>query len=182
MKILFLDAYYEPERIAFTHLEKDLLQGLVNARHEVEIICPTPTRGVSKELSQKYRKIKNETTHNGKVNISRFYAPSERKNPILRALRYFWCNVRTYQIGKSRKDIDAFFANSTPPTQGWIGGIIANRLNVPFIYSLQDVFPDSLVATGLATQDSLLFKVGRKLEKSTYEKCHSIIVISNLKI
>ncbi|MBO7453031.1 MAG: glycosyltransferase family 4 protein [Clostridiales bacterium] len=179
MKILFLDAYYEPERIAFTHLEKDLLQGLVNARHEVEIICPTPTRGVSKELSQKYRKIKNETTHNGKVNISRFYAPSERKNPILRALRYFWCNVRTYQIGKSRKDIDAFFANSTPPTQGWIGGIIANRLNVPFIYSLQDVFPDSLVATGLATQDSLLFKVGRKLEKSTYEKCHSIIVISN---
>ena len=30
MKILFLDAYFEPEQIAFTHLESDLLEKLTD--------------------------------------------------------------------------------------------------------------------------------------------------------
>ena len=29
MNILFLDAYYEPESIAYTHLEKDLIDGTI---------------------------------------------------------------------------------------------------------------------------------------------------------
>ena len=29
MKILFLNAYFHPEKIAFTHLEQDLLEGLL---------------------------------------------------------------------------------------------------------------------------------------------------------
>ncbi len=29
MNILFLDAYYEPETIAYTHLEKDLIENHV---------------------------------------------------------------------------------------------------------------------------------------------------------
>ncbi len=179
MKILLLDAYFEPEQIAFTHLEKDLLEGLVKSGHEVEIICPTPTRGISKEIVQKYKTIKKETLYDGHVHITRFSAPQEGKNPIIRAIRYFWCNLRTYQIGRKVKSIDVVFANSTPPTQGWIAGKVAKKHHAPFIYSLQDVFPDTLVTTGLTAQGSILWKVGRKLEDATYKYCTKIIVISN---
>ncbi|MGI6091181.1 MAG: glycosyltransferase family 4 protein [Saccharofermentanales bacterium] len=178
MRILFLDAYFEPEQIAFTHLENDLLEGLVRAGHEVEIVCPTPTRGVSPIEVQEYKNRKDDTLHNGHVHVTRFLAPQEGKNPLIRALRYFWCNLRTYQIGKRMDGIDAVFANSTPPTQGWIAGRVAQKKRIPFVYSLQDIFPDSLVTTGLTKQDSFLWKIGRKLEKVTYKRCSHIIVIS----
>lgn len=177
MNILFLDAYFEPEQIAFTHLEHDLLEGLVNAGHEVYVVCPTPTRGVSKEVAEEYSKKKEEDLYGGHVHVRRFSAPQEGKNPILRAFRYFWCNLRTYQIGRKTKRIDAVFSNSTPPTQGLIAGKVAKKLKVPFIYSLQDVFPDSLVNTGMTTAGSLIWKIGRKIEDKTYRLAARIIVI-----
>ncbi len=179
MKILFLDAYFEPEQIAFTHLENDLLESLVNAGHEIEIICPTPTRGISREAALEYRKKKSEYLFNGHVHVTRFWAPYERKWPSIRALRYFWCNLRTYQIGIRANGIDTVFSNSTPPTQGWISGMVARKLNAPFVYSLQDIFPDSLVTTGLTKQDSLIWKLGRIIENNTYSRCSNIIVLSN---
>ena len=55
MKILFLDAYFEPEQTSYTHLEADLLDCLTNDGNEVQIICPTPTRGISDEIRKKYK-------------------------------------------------------------------------------------------------------------------------------
>lgn len=179
MRLLFLDAYFFPEQIAFTHLENDLIEGLVNAGHEVEVICPIPTRGISKKTVKKYRKIKHEYLRNSRVKVTRFYAPQERRNPVLRAFRYLWCNMFTYLLGIKANNIDAVFSNSTPPTQGLIAGKVAKKLGVPFIYSLQDVFPDSLVTTGLAKKNSLLWRIGRKIESKTYQLCSRIIVISD---
>ncbi|MBO4432160.1 MAG: glycosyltransferase WbuB, partial [Clostridia bacterium] len=128
MNILFLDAYFEPEQISFTHLEKDLLSGLVNAGHSVEVICPTPTRGIDRKTANIYKKRMSETIYDGYVHITRFNSPHEGKNPIIRAFRYFWCNIRTYQVGKKAHNIDLVFANSTPPTQGWVSGKVAKKL------------------------------------------------------
>ena len=179
LNILFLNAYYEPEQISFTHLERDLLSRLVEQGHRIHIVCPTPTRGISKETAKRYAKIKEETLYNGMVSVRRFRAPQEKRNPIVRALRYFWCNWRTCRIGKKYKDIDVVFAVSTPPTQGYVAGKVAKKLKCPLVYSLQDIFPDSLVTTGLTSEGSLLWKIGRKIEKKTYKRCDKIIVISN---
>lgn len=178
MRILFLDAYFEPEQIAFTHLENDLLEGLVNAGHEVEIVCPIPTRGVSAEVAKEYKNNKSESLYDGHVHVTRFSAPQEGRNPVIRALRYFWCNLRTYQIGKKFNNIDVVFANSTPPTQGLIAGKVAKKLKTPFVYSLQDIFPDSLVNAGMTKEGSLIWNLGRKVENRTYNGANTIITIS----
>ena len=178
MRVLFLDAYFEPEQIAFTHLENDLLEGLVSAGHEVEIVCPTPTRGVTKEIVREYKKRKSEFLYDGHVHVTRFSSPQEGKHPIVRAIRYLWCNFRTYYIGKHVKDIDVVFANSTPPTQGWIAGKVAKKQKVPFVYSLQDIFPDSLINAGMTREGSLIWRIGRKIENETYRRADRIIVIS----
>ena len=52
------------------------------------------------------------------------------------------------------------------------------RDHIPFIYNLQDIFPDSLVGTGLAKKDGLLWKIGRVIENFTYKNADKIIVIS----
>ena len=178
MKILFLNAYFKPEIIAFTHLEEDLIDGLLKANNELFVICPTPSRGISKEMVNEYKSKKKETLYDGRVSVRRFWAPREGKNPLIRAFRYFWCNFRERRIAAKYKDIDLIFAVSTPPTQGLLAGKLAKRLGCPFVYSLQDVFPDSLVTTGLSKEGSLLFKTGRKIENKTYAHASKIVVIS----
>lgn len=184
MNILFLDAYYEPETIAYTHLERDLIEGLISDGHKIDIICPIPTRGIDKKTREKYKNKKLEKKYNGFVTVKRFMAPQEGKNPLGRAFRYFWCNFRTYQIAVKNKDIDIVFSNSTPPTQGALSALVARRLSkktgkkVPFLYNLQDIFPDSLVNSNLTHKDSILWKIGRKLENFTYRHADKIIVIS----
>lgn len=184
MRILFLNAYFYPEVIAFTHLEKDILQGLIEAGHTISVVCPIPTRGIDAETAIKYKTIKKEMLENGHIQIQRFWAPREGRNPLIRAFRYFWCNLRECQIAKKYKDVDLIFTVSTPPTQGLLGAKLAKKFskkykkNVPFVYNLQDVFPDSLVTTGLTKQGSLIWKIGRKIEDYTYKHADKIIVIS----
>ncbi len=50
--------------------------------------------------------------------------------------------------------------------------------HIPIVYNLQDVFPDSLVGTGLAKKGGLLWKIGRVIENFTYRNADKIIVIS----
>ncbi len=178
MKFLFVNAYFMPEKVAFSHLEKDLIEAIVEEGNEIEIICPVPTRGITAEEKGKYKSLKNESLYDGKVTVTRFWAPDEGKNPLLRAFRYLWCNLREYMIGKKMKGVDCIFAASTPPTQGLLAGLLSKKLSCPFIYSLQDIFPDSLVTTGLSRENSLLYKIGKVIERKTYSYADKIIVIS----
>lgn len=184
MNILYLAGYFFPENTAYTHLENDLLDELCLAGHTVTVVCPTPTRGIDEATREKYKNIKTEELSSGKVKVIRFSAPQEGKNPIVRAFRYFWCNYKTFAIAKKRLEADVVFAASTPPTQGLLGGAVAKRLSkklkkhIPFVYNLQDIFPDSLVTTGLSSNDSPIFKVGRKIENKTYKNADKIILIS----
>ena len=56
--------------------------------------------------------------------------------------------------------------------------MLKKKLKVPFVYNLQDIFPDSLVGTGLANKSGLLWRIGRVIEDFTYRNADTIIVIS----
>lgn len=49
---------------------------------------------------------------------------------------------------------------------------------IPFVYNLQDIFPDSLVGTGMTKKGSFLWRIGRIIENFTYRNADKIIVIS----
>ena len=178
MKILKLAAYYEPEQVSSSHLTKDLEKYLIKNDFKIEIYVPIPTRNVSDKERKIYKKIKYEEKYEGKIEIHRFAMFREGKNPLLRAFRYILCNIVQYWKGTHTKNIDVIFGSSTPPTQGLLCSLVKKKLKVPFIYNLQDVFPDSLVHAGLTQKGSLLWKIGRKIENYTYEYADQIIVIS----
>ncbi|MBR5529129.1 MAG: glycosyltransferase family 4 protein [Oscillospiraceae bacterium] len=184
MKVLRLPAYCIPEKIASSHLQADRLEGFAKAGLDIEIHTPTPTRGVDADTRRTYKKIKHETMHDGHVHIYRFSMFGEGRNPLVRAFRYVLTNVIQYSKGCRAKDVDVIYASSTPPTQGVLCGWIKKHLSrkykrpVPMVYNLQDVFPDSLVTTGLTTEGSILWKIGRKMEDATYRYADKIIVIT----
>ena len=178
MKILKLSPYCSPEQVSSSHLTKDLTAAFLANGITIENYVPIPTRGVSNEIRNKYKKIKSEELENGKVIIHRFSMFPEGKNTIQRAIRYVLVNVIQYFKGSHAKNIDLIYAGSTPPTQGLLCGLVKKRLKVPFVYNLQDIFPDSLVNAKMTSKGSLIWKIGRKIEDFTYRSADKIIVIS----
>ena len=71
------------------------------------------------------------------------------------------------------------FIDSTPPIQGLKLPLVRLFTNTPIVYNAPDIFPDSLVGTGLTEQGSLIWKIGRFVEKITYKYSDKIIVISH---
>lgn len=184
IEILQLPPYYRPEQISSTHLSDDLNKAFYEAGFHTTAYAPMPCRGIDEETRKQFKKIKHEVLENGSIDLYRFPLFKEGKKPIGRAVRYILCNMIQYCKGVKAYNTSIIYAGSTPPTQGILCGKVAKRLSkksgkkVPFIYHLQDVFPDSLVSSGLSSKGSLLWKVGRIIENVTYQYADTIIVIS----
>lgn len=181
MKILFLSSYGYPEQAASSYLGGNRNQAFADAGFKMVTYVPTPTRGVTPEIRKKYKKIKYEERLDGASVVHRFSMFAEGKNPILRALRYTLVCIKHFNRGVFAKDArscDLMFISSTPPIQGAMAALVKKCRHIPLIYNLQDIFPDSLVGTGLAKKDGLLWKIGRVIENFTYRNADKIIVIS----
>ena len=137
-----------------------------------------PCRGISKEVREEYKTKRMEKLYDGKMTLHRFSMYAEGKNPILRALRYVLCWIAQGWKGMRAKDVDCIYLASTPPIQGLLGAFIKKFRGIPFVYNLQDIFPDSLYNNGLANKGGILWKIGRVIENFTYKHADKIIVIS----
>lgn len=180
MKILLLPVYFYPEHVASSYLVENRNQAFIDAGFNIEIHTPTPCRGISEDVRQKYcrKKYRHEVLHNGKMAVYRFSMFPEGKNPFMRAMRYSICWIKQLCRTSKVNDLDCIFTSSTPPIQGLIGALMKKKRHIPFVYCLQDIFPDSLVGTGLAKKDGVLWKIGREIEDFTYKHADKIIVIS----
>lgn len=180
MKVLYLPAYFFPEQAASSSLNNQRNQAFADAGFDIVVYVPTPCRGVTKEERKTYcsKEHRLEKMYDGKMLVNRFSMYSEGKNPVLRALRYSLCWLKQFNRGLCKKNVDCIYIASTPPIQGVLGGMLKKIKNVPFVYNLQDIFPDSLVGTGMTRKGSLLWKIGRCIENFTYRNADKIIVIS----
>ena len=180
MRILQLRAYFPPEHAASSYLSENLIEEFISQGMDLLVYVPTPSRGISSEIRAEYCKKEHrvEVMYDGHMTVHRFSMFAEGKNPVMRAFRYVLCWVKQLYYGLKVKNIDCIYLASTPPIQGVLGAYLKKSKKVPFIYNLQDIFPDSLAGTGLAKKGSILWKIGRVIENFTYKHADKIIVIS----
>lgn len=178
MKVLQLTGYFLPEKAASIYLTENRLKAFSDEGFDTVIWASRPTRGLSDEEYAEYKHKKIELMYGGKVTVRRFAMYREGENPILRALRYSLNWIIQLSKGLREKDVDCVYLASTPPIQGMLGAFIKKIRGIPFVYNLQDIFPDSLYNNGLANKGGLLWNVGRVIEDYTYKHADKIIVIS----
>ena len=178
MKVLQLTGYFFPEKAASIYLEDNRLQAFADAGFDMVIYASRPTRGLSDEEYEEYKHKSIELMYDGRLTVHRFAMYREGKNPILRALRYSFIWIIQFYYGMREKNVDCIYLASTPPIQGMLGAFIHKFRGIPFVYNLQDIFPDSLAGTNLAKKGGFLWKIGRVIENFTYNHAEKIIVIS----
>lgn len=173
MKAIFPCSYYLPETAASLYITDNIVYSCADNGVEVDLYTPTPTRNVPDGAKWK----RDEYIADGKLHIHRFHLYGEGKNPFLRALRYLLGELILLHYCLWKK-YDVAFIDSTPPIQGLKMPLIKWIRRKPTVYNAQDIFPDSLVGTGLTRKDSLLWRIGRIVENITYKYADKIIVIS----
>ena len=173
MKAIFPCSYYLPETAASLYITDNIVHACAENDVEVDLFTPTPTRSVPGGAKWE----REEQQLDGKLRIHRFHLYGEGKNPMLRALRYLLGELILLHKCLWTK-YDVAFIDSTPPIQGLKMPFIKWFCRKPTVYNAQDIFPDSLVGTGLTKKGSLIWKIGRIVEKITYKYADKIIVIS----
>ena len=174
MRILLLPDYFSPEIFASSYLFENRNEAFANEGFDMIVYTPSPTRGVNRNVS--YQKI--EFLYKNHLELHRFDMVGESKNTMQRLVRYFLCSVSQFFKALFTRKFDIVLLGSTPPFQGAIGAALKIIRNKRFVYGLQDIFPDSLVSTGITKKGSLIWKIGRVIENFTYKYADKIIVIS----
>lgn len=197
-KLLILTTYWDPEQTASSYLIENLNDAFVVGGIQTVVYTPTPTRSISKEVRKAYAHRRTEIQADGMRIVHRFPLYSEGRNVALRALRYLLASICQFGLALFHKDArrcDVLYAVSTPPIQGAMAALVKMVRGIPpfspfnvqctmspvpcsFVYGLQDIFPDSLVSTGIAKKGGLVWKLGRVIENFTYRHADKIIVIS----
>ncbi len=175
MRVVILTQYYPPEPIPKPH---ELARGLAERGHEVVVITGFPNYPAGKLYpGVRLRPWKWESVDGIRVLRLPLYADHSR-SAVRRTLNYGSFAVSTALLGSMLGGpVDAIFAEHPPLTTGLAAWILGRVRRAPFLFAVNDLWPESVEATGMVRSRNLLRWMGR-LERFVYRRAGAIAVIS----
>ena len=175
MKILIITQWFDPEPTF-----KGLLfaQKLVSKGHDVEVITGFPNYPGGKVYDgYKIKPCYVEIIDGVKISRVALY-PSHDNSPIKRIFNYvsFFTTSCFYGLLKS-KNIDVIYSYHPPLTTCLSSVIIGKVRRIPVVFDVQDLWPDTLSATGMIKNRGAL-KVVSSICDLTYKLATKIVVLS----
>lgn len=176
MNILLLTQWFDPE---------PTFKGLVFAKalqdngHQVEVITGFPNYPGGRLYPGYKLKWRHRENIDG-IKITRvFLVPSHSGSIVGRIINYLSFAVSACLVGLfNRSKIDVVYVYHPPITVGIAAAIIGAIRRIPFLLDIQDLWPDSLRATGMVNNAYLLNIVG-KFCQWVYKRAKHIVVLSS---
>ncbi len=172
MRILIVTQWFEPEPI---------IKGLVLAKaltaqgHEVRVLTGFPNYPGGKVYSgYKVRLLQREVMEGIPVTRVPLY-PNHGQSKIGRILNYasFGFSALVYGTFSGWRP-DVMYVYHPPITTAIAGALISAVRGVPFALDVQDLWPDTLKATGMMNNERVLSLVG-VLMRWAYRRAHAIL-------
>lgn len=175
MKILLLTQWFDPEPTF-----KGLLfaQALRDEGHEVEVLTGFPNYPGGKVYDgYKISVYQKDIVDGITIHRAPLY-PSHDGSAIKRVFNYLSFAISTFFIGliKTRK-IDVIYSYHPPLTTSLSAFLLSLCKRVPFVIDVQDLWPDTLFATGMLKNKKALFVVGQVCD-FIYKRAAKIVVLS----
>ena len=175
MRILLLTQWFDPE---------PTFKGLLFAKelqkegHEVEVITGFPNYPGGKVYpGYKISLRKKENIDGIKITRVALY-PSHDNSGIKRIINYISFAFMATMYGVFRqKKVDVMYVYHPPLTVGIAGKIISFFRRIPYVYDIQDLWPETLKATGMISNASAL-KLVEKVSNLTYKSATKLVVLS----
>jgi len=174
-RVLLLTQWFDPEP---TFKGMVFARELVRQGFEVEVLTGFPNYPGGK-LYPRYRMrwLQRENIEGVRVTRVPLY-PSHDQSAIGRVMNYasFAASAVVYGVFMMRR-CDVIYAYHPPLTVGVAAAMIRSLRRVPVVYDIQDMWPDTLRATGMIGNEKVLGMVGRVC-RWVYRRMDHIVVLS----
>ena len=177
MNILILTEAFPPEIRSASHLLYELAESLVEKGFKVTVITRFPKDYINK-IEEKYISKLFLREKMGGINVIRLNSFSFLRHiPLIRGLSQFVLSGLLVIGGIISGRQDIILAYSPPLPLGISAYLLGKIKRAPFIFNVQDIFPQSVIDLGLL-KSKVLIKISEAMEKFIYEKARYITVHS----
>ncbi|KQY84844.1 glycosyltransferase family 4 protein [Brevundimonas sp. Root1423] len=175
MRILIVTQWFDPE---LALKGRAFARSLVDAGHDVEVITGFPNYPTGRIYPGYRLKLLERSDVDG-FRLNRvFLFPSRDANAVARVLNYvsFMFTATLFATFGARRP-DVIYAYHPPLTTGIAAAIAGFWRRSPVVYDIQDLWPDTLSATGMIRNGVLMRLVGSVCDR-VYRRMARIVVLS----
>ncbi len=178
MRIQVVCPHFEPDAAPTGVVISEIVRGLVSRGHEVHVVTSLPWYlEHAVDEAWKGRVIRREKTPWG--SISRVYPfPTNKRNITARAFGFAGFTALACLCSLTgRRRPEVVMAMSPPLSLGLAAWLTARLRRAPFVFNVQDVFPDVAVEVG-AISNRRVIRLLEGLERFVYRRADAVTVLS----
>jgi colanic acid biosynthesis glycosyl transferase WcaI len=178
VNITILCPHFQPDLAPTGEVMTSIVEQLAERGHRLHVVTSLPWyKEHAVEQDWKGKPVQRETTPWGQITRVHPF-PTDKSNIPARALGFAGFTVlgTVVAVASSPKP-EVVLAMSPPLTLGAAGWLVASRFRVPFVFNIQDVFPDVAVRTG-ALSNPTVIRSAEALERWSYRRADAVTVLS----
>jgi colanic acid biosynthesis glycosyl transferase WcaI len=178
MRILLLSTYFQPDIASTGVLMTQLADELAKLGHKVTVITSMPHYDTNR-IWDAYRRKLVQHERRGDIDVYRIwlYVPRRKESSLGRILNYGTFNLLSVLVAMATGKHDVVLVPSPPLTNGIGADVISRLWRVPFVYNVQDIWPDVVVRAGVMRNQQVIALFSR-LERYVYRRARGLTVIS----
>ena len=181
MKILYISQYFPPEMGAPAARASELARHWAQAGHDVSILTGFPnhpTGVVPPEWRARLRRMVSREEV-GRVDVFRTWLwplPNRKAHERMRNYASFCLSAALRGTALARPDV--IIASSPQLLVGLSGWWVHFARQVPFVFEVRDLWPESLTAVGVGDENSLLHHTLARVADFLYRRSNHIVVVA----
>jgi colanic acid biosynthesis glycosyl transferase WcaI len=182
-KVLLHTLVFSPDSVSTAYLMTDLARQLQRLGHSVEVLTTVPHNNLDPEAlnRQPMRKRWMGLLYRSdceSIPVWHVKIPMKGNRVFARVLDYAYFHVVSLMVGFfTIGSFDIVIAPSPPLTIGLVGWLLGKRRRVPFVYNIQEIYPDFAINQGLITNPMFTGAL-RLLERFVYAHSAMLVPIS----
>ena len=173
MRILVLNQYFFPDRSATSQLLTELCEDL-SEHHDIYVVTGRPSYDPGQHAGSRGLVSKERV---GRVRVARVWSTTfHRSNMAGRIANYGTYLLSSLAGALSVPKPDVVLALTDPPPIGQIGSWVASLRRVPFVWVVQDIFPEISVQLGML-RNRRLVRVLRAFTRNVLRSADRVVSI-----
>lgn len=178
MNIVVLAPHFAPDVAPTGEVITAITRELAARGHRLHVVAAFPWyRHHAIEPGWDGQLVRHEDTEWGRITRVHPF-PTDKTNITARALAFGGFTALSVVEGALTSERpDVVLAMSPPLTLGAAGWMVARSRRAPFVFNIQDVFPDVAVELGMLTNPRVI-AAARRLEVATYRRADAVTVLS----
>ncbi len=181
MNLLYISQYFPPEMGAPSARASELARHWADAGHQVSVLTGFPNHPTGVVPAEWRSRLRRLTYHEkvGQVDVYRTWLwplPNRKAHERMRNYASFCISAALRGMTIPRPDI--IIASSPQLLVGLSGWWLAFTRQIPFVFEVRDLWPESLAAVGVGGENSLLHHTLARIAGFLYRRADRIVVVT----